>query len=65
MHHEDHVCKGQTGCPLKLALWLVVTSPMEVELQFKPAQLLAYMLMISSVVDHMYMHKDLWEANFS
>lgn len=49
MHHEDNVFKGQTGCPLKLARWLVVisriklrSSPMEVELQFKPAQLLAY-----------------------
>ena len=44
----------QTGCPLKLAHWLVVISriKIEVELQLKPAHLFVT-LMISSFVDHM------------
>ena len=38
------MCVKQTGCPLKLAHWLVVISRIKinVELQLKPAQLLAY-----------------------
>ena len=48
------MCVKQTGCPLKLAHWLVVISRIKinVELQLKPAHLLVT-LMISSVVDHM------------